>query len=70
MYQITFPPQSNRASWIFIGMVTDLDDNPIDLSLCSLVFQVSAASQGGPNVYGDSVQSYYGHTDYSGDGVS
>ena len=38
MYQITFPPQSNRASWVFIGMVTDLDDNPIDLSLCRMVF--------------------------------
>ena len=40
MYQITFPPQSNRASWVFIGLITDLDDNPIDLSLCSMVFQV------------------------------
>jgi len=40
MYQITFPPQSNRASWVFIGLVTDLDDNPIDLSACSLVFVI------------------------------
>lgn len=38
MYQITFPEQSNRASWVFIGLITDLDDNPLDLSLCKLVF--------------------------------
>jgi hypothetical protein len=38
MYHVTFPPQSNRASWVFIGLVTDLDDNPIDLSACSLEF--------------------------------
>jgi len=25
---------------MFIGLVTDLDDNPIDLSLCSMVFSV------------------------------
>jgi hypothetical protein len=42
MYQITFPPQSNRASWVFIGLITDLDDNPIDLSACSMVFVVRA----------------------------
>ena len=41
MYHVTFPAQSNRASWVFIGMITDLDNNPIDLSACSLVFQVS-----------------------------
>lgn len=40
MYHITFPPQSNRASWVFIGVVSDLDDNPIDLSLCKMVFVV------------------------------
>jgi hypothetical protein len=40
MYQITFPPQSNRASWLFVGLITDLDDNPIDISACSLVFDV------------------------------
>ena len=38
MYHITFPEQSNRASWVFVGLITDLDDEPIDLSLCSLVF--------------------------------
>lgn len=41
MYHVTFPEQSNRASWVFIGLVTDLDDNPIDLSACSMVFQIS-----------------------------
>ena len=40
MYQVTFAEQSNRASWVFIGIITDLDDNPIDLSLCSMVFAV------------------------------
>jgi hypothetical protein len=38
MYQINFPAQSNRASWAFIGEITDLDDNPIDLSNCTMVF--------------------------------
>ena len=41
MYHAQFPPRSNRASWRFTGLVTDLDDNPIDLSTCSLVFQVN-----------------------------
>ena len=41
MYHVTFPEQSNRASWMFIGMITDLDDNPIDLIGCSIVFQVN-----------------------------
>jgi len=40
MYMVTFPAQSNRASWAFVGMVTDLDDNPIDLSLCKMVFSI------------------------------
>lgn len=40
MYQVTFPPQSNRASWVFIGLVTDLNDQPIDLTGCKLVFQI------------------------------
>ena len=41
MYHITFPPQSNRATWIGIGQVTDLDDNPIDISQCSMVFEIN-----------------------------
>jgi hypothetical protein len=40
-YHITFPPQSNRASWVFVGQITDMDDNPIDLTGCSLLFHVS-----------------------------
>ena len=41
MYHVTFPAQSNRASWAFVGLITDLDDNPIDLSACSMVFQIT-----------------------------
>ena len=26
---------------MFIGLITDLDDNPIDISACSMVFQIS-----------------------------
>jgi len=48
MYHVTFPPQSNRASWLFVGLVTDLDDNPIDLSACSMVFQVSGGVHQSP----------------------
>ena len=40
MYQVTFPAQSNRASWVFIGQITDLDDNPIDLTGLPMVFQI------------------------------
>ena len=47
MYHVTFPPQSNRASWAFIGMVTDLEDNPIDLSGCSMVFAIRGKNGGG-----------------------
>ena len=41
MYMVSFPPQSNRASWVFVGLVTDLDNNPIDLTGCSMEFQIS-----------------------------
>ena len=47
MYHVTFPPQSNRASWVFVGQITDLDDNPIDISACSMVFQISPPTQEG-----------------------
>ena len=47
MYDVTFPPQSNQASWIFIGMVTDLEDQPIDISACSMVFAVREKNRGG-----------------------
>jgi hypothetical protein len=53
MYHVTFPPQSNRASWVFIGLVTDLDSNPIDLSACSMVFQISPKREGASSGYGD-----------------
>jgi hypothetical protein len=48
MYDVTFAVQSNQASWIFIGMVTDLSDQPIDISACSMVFAVRA-KRSGPN---------------------
>jgi hypothetical protein len=40
MYSVAFPEQSNRASWAFIGLITDLDDNPIDLTGLTLVFSI------------------------------
>jgi hypothetical protein len=46
MYQVTFPEQSNRASWVFIGEVLDLEDEPIDLAGCTMVFQIDD-NQGG-----------------------
>jgi hypothetical protein len=41
MYHVTFPTQSNRASWSGVGLITDLDDNPVDLAGCSMVLAVS-----------------------------
>jgi hypothetical protein len=46
MYQVSFPIQSNRASWLFVGQVLDLDNNPIDIASCSLEFQVSDRQMG------------------------
>jgi hypothetical protein len=40
MYHITFPQQSNRAGWIFVGQISDLNDNLLDLSSLSLEFAV------------------------------
>jgi hypothetical protein len=40
MYQVNFPAQSRDASWAFIGLITDLDDNPIDLTGLTLVFSI------------------------------
>jgi hypothetical protein len=48
MYHVTFPLQSNRASWVFIGQITDLDDNPIDLTGCSLVFAIREGGNSWP----------------------
>jgi hypothetical protein len=47
MYHVTFPPQSNRASWVFVGLVTDLDDNPIDLTNSSMVFSIEKRNHQG-----------------------
>ena len=46
MYRISIPAKSNRASWVFTGLVTDLEDNPIDLTNCALVFQIRSPREG------------------------
>lgn len=51
MYHVTFPQRSNRASWTFIGVITDLDGNPIDLSACSMVFSIRG-KRGASDWYG------------------
>lgn len=40
MYHVAFPQRSNRASWTYVGLLTDQDDNAIDLTSFSMVFQV------------------------------
>ena len=60
MYSVTFPSQSNRASWIFVGLITDLDDNPIDISACSMVFQISPPTQDGSAGYAQASQNVGG----------
>ena len=40
MYHITFPARSRAASWAFIGEITDLDDNPLDLTGMTLEFSI------------------------------
>ena len=40
MYLIQFPQTSNRASWPFVGLLTDLNDVPIDLTGYSMVFAI------------------------------
>ena len=60
MYHITFPPQSNRASWPFVGLITDYDDNPLDLSGCSMVFQISPPTQEGSAGYAQASQNVGG----------
>jgi hypothetical protein len=49
MYHVSFPAQSNRASWVFLGEITDLDNEPIDLTACSMVFQIDD-KDGGPRL--------------------
>lgn len=42
MYQISFPPISNRASWIFTGEIMNSADNaPLDLTGLTFVFEIS-----------------------------
>jgi hypothetical protein len=45
MYDINFPPQSNRASWLFVGQITDYNDDPLDLTGCSMVFAITDAER-------------------------
>ena len=40
MYRIKLPEQSNRASWMFTGLICDINDNPIDLTGMTLQFSV------------------------------
>jgi hypothetical protein len=40
MYHIAFPQRSNRASWIFVGQITDLKGNLLDLSNLTLEFAI------------------------------
>lgn len=39
-YLIQFPPLSNRASWPFVGQLTDLNDEPLDIVGFSMVFAI------------------------------
>lgn len=47
MYLIQFPQTSNRASWPFVGKLTDLKDVPLDLVGFSMVFAIKAPNGGG-----------------------
>ena len=40
MYNVSFPFTSNKASWLFVGQVLDMEENPIDISACSMAFAV------------------------------
>lgn len=40
MYLISFPAQSRDASWAFTGMITDIYDNPLDLTGLTLNFSI------------------------------
>lgn len=41
MYLISFPAQSRDASWAFVGKITDLNDDPIDLTGIGLKFAIT-----------------------------
>ena len=47
MYLIQFPQLSNRASWPFVVLMTDLNNVPIDLTGYSMVFAIKGPN-GGP----------------------
>ena len=46
MYLIQFPQLSNRASWPFVGLLTDLNNVPIDLTGFSMVFAIKEPNGG------------------------
>jgi hypothetical protein len=66
MYDVTFAPQSNQASWVFVGMVTDMSDQPIDISTCSMVFAVNEKNRGGQRLLASTAN---GKITYPGLGV-
>jgi hypothetical protein len=55
MYLIQFPQLSNRASWPFVGLLTDLNNVPIDLTGYSMVFAICGpcSTAGYLDGYGD-----------------
>ena len=41
MYDISFAPLSNRASWEFLAELVDEAGDPIDVTGCSIEFQIA-----------------------------
>jgi len=66
MYDVTFAPQSNQASWVFHGRITDMEDNPIDISACSMVFAINEKNRGGQRLVASTAN---GKITYPGPGV-
>jgi hypothetical protein len=51
MYHMVLPEKTNRESWVLVGLITDLLDNPIDITGCSLVFRARPPSNiSGPDL--------------------
>jgi hypothetical protein len=48
MYEMHLPAKTNRESWVLVALITDLNDNPIDITGCSLVFRARPPN----NIYG------------------
>lgn len=44
MYHMILPEKTNRESWVYVGLITDLNDAPIDITGCSLVFRARPPS--------------------------